>query len=109
MSSRNFFGAAITGAAILYPAALFAARPLVVDDARPVAEQNVQISLGFTHTVPEKGGRDQQWPVITAGVGVFKNLELGLTIQRTHTDLEGEAPVSGFQDLHLYSKYNFVQ
>ena len=87
----------------------FAARPLVVDDARPVAEQNVQVSLGIIQTVPEKGGRDQQLPVITVGYGVYKNLEAGLTIQRTHTDLKGEAPVSGFQDLHLYTKYNFVQ
>ena len=87
----------------------FAARPLVVDDARPVAEQNVQISLGITQTVPEKGGRDQQWPVITVGYGVYQNLEAGLTIQRTHTDLKGEAPLSGFEDLHLYTKYNFVQ
>lgn len=109
MSLRGVLAGAIIAAAVFSSASAFAARPLVVDDARPVAENNVQISLGITQTVPEKGGRDQQWPVITAGVGVYKNLELGLTIQRTHTDLEGEAPVSGFQDLHLYSKYNFVQ
>jgi hypothetical protein len=105
---------AITFAALILPSvflsdAAFAARPLVVDDARPVAEQNVQISVGFTHTVPENGGRDQQLPEVTAGVGVYKNLELGMTIDRTNTDLKREAPVRGFEDLHLYSKYNFVQ
>ena len=46
---------------------------------------------------------------MTLGFGVLKNLELGLTLDRTNTDLRGESPVSGFEDLHLYSKYNFVE
>ncbi len=87
----------------------FAGRPLVVDDARPVAEGNVQFSFGLVQSLPEKGGRDQQFPVITGSYGAYKNLEVGLTIQRTNTDLKGEAPVRGFQDLHLFTKYNFVE
>jgi hypothetical protein len=100
---------AFTSLYIFLSQAAFAARPLVVDDARPVAENNVQFSIGFTHTVPEKGGLDQQAPAMTLGVGVLKGLELGLTLDRTNTDLKGEAPVRGFEDLHLYSKYNFVE
>ena len=87
----------------------FAGRPLVVDDARPVAEGNVQFTFGLVQSLPEKGGRDQQFPVMTGSYGVVKNLEAGLTIQRTNTDLKGEAPVRGFQDLHLFTKYNFVE
>src|SRR5205814_4880741 len=67
---------------ILLSQAAFAGRPLVVDDARPVAEKNVQFSIGFTHTVPQNGGLDQQAPAMTLGFGVVKNLELGLTLDR---------------------------
>ncbi|HTM06907.1 MAG TPA: hypothetical protein VL754_00815 [Verrucomicrobiae bacterium] len=100
---------AFTSLYIFLSQAAFAARPLVVDDARPVAENNVQFSIGFTHTVPEKGGLDQQAPTMTLGFGVVKDLELGLTLDRINTDLKGESPARGFEDLHLYSKYNFVE
>lgn len=109
MFLKEGFFTALLSAFVCIAADAFAARPLVVDDARPVAQNNVQISLGIVQTVPEKGGRDQQLPVITAGVGVYKNLEAGLTIQRTNTDLNGESPVRGFEDLHLYTKYNFIE
>jgi hypothetical protein len=100
---------AFTSLYIFLSQAGFAARPLVVDDARPVAEGNVQFAFGLVHTVPEKGGRDQQFPSMTLSGGVYKNLELGLAIDRTNTDLKGESPVRGFEDLHLTSKYNFVE
>jgi hypothetical protein len=109
MQPRNTVAAAIVLAAVFHPMHVRAARPLVVDDARPVAEHNVQFSIGFTHTVPENGGLDQQAPAMTLGVGVVKNLELGLTLDRINTDLKGDPPVRGFEDLHLYSKYNFVE
>ncbi|HEY1374802.1 MAG TPA: DUF5777 family beta-barrel protein [Candidatus Binatia bacterium] len=101
--------AAFLFAVVSCGSAAFAARPLVVDDAAPVAEDNLQLVAGFVHTVPENGGRDQQWPAISASYGAYKNLEAGITIQRTNTDLKGEAPVRGFQDLHLFTKYNFVE
>jgi hypothetical protein len=106
---KEVFFTALLSAFVCIATDAFAARPLVVDDARPVAQNNVQISLGIVQTVPEKGGRDQQAPAMTLGFGVLKNLELGLTLDRTNTDLKGESPVSGFEDLHLYSKYNFVE
>lgn len=109
MFLKEVFFTALLSAFVCFAGDTFAARPLVVDDARPVAQNNVQISLGIIQAVPEKGGRDQQLPVITAGVGVYKNLEAGLTIQRTNTDLKGESPVRGFEDLHLYTKYNFIE
>jgi hypothetical protein len=101
--------AALLVAIVCFSGEVFAGRPLVVDDAHPVEERNVQLVWGFIHTVPEKGGRDQQVPAISASYGAYKNLETGMTIQRTNTDLKGEAPVRGFQDLHLFTKYKFIE
>ncbi|HKA34427.1 MAG TPA: hypothetical protein VKH64_14510 [Candidatus Binatia bacterium] len=107
--NRGLAFAALLCAVVCCGSEVFAGRPLVVDDAHPVEEGNVQLVWGFIHTVPEKGGRDQQLPAISASYGAYKNLETGLTIQRTDTDLKGESPVRGFQDLHLFSKYKFVE
>ena len=87
---------------------VFSGRPLVIDDARTVAEGNFEFELGLVQSLPEKGGRDQQFPVMAATYGLYKGLEVGLGIQRTNTDLKGDPPVSGFQDLHLAAKYNFL-
>ena len=86
----------------------FSARPLVIDDARTVAEGNFEFELGLVQSLPEKGGRDQQFPVMAATYGLYKGLEVGMGIQRTNTDFKGDPPVSGFQDLHLAAKYNFL-
>ncbi len=107
--NRGRLGAAILSAAVFYAGELLAGRPLVVDDAHPVEAGNVQLVWGFTHSIPSNSGRDQQVPAISASYGVYKNLEAGLSIQRTNTDLKGEAPVRGFQDLHLFTKYRFVE
>jgi hypothetical protein len=101
--------AALLCAAVCHSGELFAGRPLVVDDAPTVAAGNVELEFGFTHTVPEKGGRDQQFPIMTATYGLIKDLEVGLGIQRTNTDLRGERPVRGLQDLNLNAKYDFLK
>ena len=93
---------------LLYSSPVFAGRPLVIDDARPVAEGNFEFELGFVQSLPEKGGRDQQFPVMAATYGLFKGLEVGVGIQRTNTDVKRDPPVEGFQDLHLATKYNFL-
>lgn len=86
----------------------FGGRPLVIDDARPVAEGNLEFELGLVQSLPEQGGRDQQFPVMAATYGLFKGLEVGLGIQRTNTAVKRDSPVEGFQDLHLATKYNFL-
>jgi len=93
---------------LLYSPPAFAGRPLVIDDARPVAEGNFEFELGLVQSLPENGGRDRQFPVMAATYGLYKGLEVGLGIQRTNTDLKGDPPVEGFQDLHLAAKYNFL-
>jgi hypothetical protein len=93
---------------LLYSSPVFGGRPLFIDDARPVAEGNFEFELGLAQSLPEKGGRDQQFPVMAATYGLYKGLEVGLGIQRTNTDRKGDPPVEGFQDLHLATKYNFL-
>jgi Putative MetA-pathway of phenol degradation len=92
---------------LIWSSPAFAGRPLVVDDARIVAEGYVEVEFGLVQSLPENGGRDQQWPVMAATYGLYKNLEVGLGIQRANTDLKGEAPFSGFQDLNFAAKYDF--
>ena len=94
--------------ALLYSLPAFSGRPLVIDDARTVAEGNFEFEMGMVQSLPEKGGRDQQFPVVAATYGLYKGLEVGVGIQRTNTDLKGDAPVRGFQDLNLAAKYDFL-
>ena len=107
MNRRQVF-AALLCAAVCHSGEVFAGRPLVVDDALTVAADNIEVEFGFTHTLPEKGGRDQQFPIMAATYGVIKDLEVGLTIQRTNTDLKKYKSLSGFQDLNLNAKYDFL-
>jgi hypothetical protein len=106
--NRGLVFAALLCAAVCHSGEVFAGRPLVVDDALTVAAGNIELEFGFTHTLPEKGGRDQQFPIMAATYGVIKDLEVGLTIQRTNTDLKKQPSLSGFQDLNLNAKYDFV-
>ena len=48
----------------LYPSSLFAGRPLVIDDATPVAKGHVELEVGLSHSQPHDGGREQKWPVL---------------------------------------------
>lgn len=93
---------------LLHPAPVFSGRPLVVDDARTIDVEDVQFELGLVQSQPEKGGREQAWPGMTLTYGLFKNLEVGLGIQRVNSDPKGEPPVRGFEDLHLAAKYTFL-
>jgi hypothetical protein len=93
---------------LLYSLPVFGGRPLVIDDARTVAEGNFEFELGLVQSLPEQGGRDQQFPVMAATYGLYKGLEVGVGIQRTNTDVKGDPPIEGFQDLHLATKYNFL-
>lgn len=106
--NRRLVSAALVWAALCHSAVVFAGRPLVIDDAPTVATGNIELEFGFTHTLPEKGGRDQQFPIIAATYGVIKGLEVGLAIQRTNTDLKKHSPLRGFQDLNLNAKYDFL-
>ena len=92
-----------------YPERCFAGRPLVVDDFRPVAEGIWEFEWGLAGSWAQEGGRELDLPVMTLTYGVFKGLDFGLNIQRFNSDARGEAPIQGFQDLHLMSKYNFLE
>ena len=83
----------------------FAGRPLTIDDAAPVAKGQFELEVGFAHSRPEEGGREQRFPVIGLSYGLFEDLELGVAIQRINVDEKREPPVKGFEDLHLTAKY----
>lgn len=85
-----------------------AGRPLTIDDAAPVPPGHLEIEAGFSHGLPDGGGRNLNWPILTATYGVFNRLEFGLALQRTNQDAPQAAPTKGFEDLHLTAKYKFM-
>lgn len=94
---------------LFYPSSSFAGRPLVIDDAKPVAEGYFELELGLIQAQPEKGGREQRLPVMALSLGLVEGLEFGLNVQRVNSDLKGDPPTRGFEDLHLATKYNFLE
>jgi outer membrane putative beta-barrel porin/alpha-amylase len=93
---------------LLHPSPVSSGRPLVVDDARTVDVEDVQFELGIVQGQPEHGGREQAWPAMALTYGLYKNLEVGLGIQRIDSDPKGEPPARGFEDLHIAAKYDFL-
>ncbi len=91
-------------ASLCFPVIADAGRPLVIDDAPPVAPGNLEVELGFSQAQPHGGGRDQAGPVATVAYGLIDRIELGLSIQRINQDSRNEAPLKGFEDLHLTTK-----
>jgi hypothetical protein len=98
----TFFGASA------FPTPAFAGRPLVIDDAAPVAKSHFELELGFAQRKPFEGGRDQSWPVTMLAYGLLDELEIGLGIQRINQNLSGASKTRGFEDLHLNAKYRFL-
>lgn len=88
-------------------AAVFAGRPLTIDDATPVATGQLELELGFFHGRPDGGGRDQRGPVLAVTYGAFQQLEIGLAMQRINRNGPGAGPTHGFEDLHFNAKYKF--
>lgn len=93
---------------LIEAAVAYAGRPLTIDDVAPVATGQLEIELGFYPGLPNRGGRDQKWPVAAVTYGVFEQLEVGLAIQRINQDGPGTAPTRGFEDLHFNAKYKFL-
>jgi hypothetical protein len=91
-----------------YGARPLGGRPLLTDDASAVDTGDMQIELGFSIEQPHGGGRQQGFPVIGLAYGLVDGLEVGLAIQRINSDARGEAPVEGFEDLHLVPKFQFL-
>ena len=85
-----------------------AGRPLVVDDAEPVALNHLELEIGFAYSRPVGGGRDQKLPALTLTYGIIHNLELGLAITRVNQDFPKEPPLRGFEDLHIAAKYRLI-
>jgi hypothetical protein len=81
------------------PKVSLAGRPLVVDDAAPVAVGHVEVEIGLSHTRLYGGGRQQALPTITMAYGIIDKLEIGLGIQRVNHNQRGDARVKGFEDL----------
>lgn len=90
------------------PFSAWSGRPLVVDDAMEVSRGHIELELGRSHVKPDRGGREQKFPVIAVGFGLYERLEGGFSIQRANDDRKGSRPVKGFEDLHLTSKYRFL-
>ena len=86
-----------------------AGRPLVVDDAAPVAVGHVEVEIGLSHTRVHGGGRQQAVPTLTTAYGIIDRLEIGLGIQRVNHDQGGDAPLRGFEDLHLLTKFTVIE
>jgi len=86
-----------------------AGRPLVVDDAAPVAAGHVEVEIGLSRTRAHGGGREQALPIITVAYGIIDMLEIGLGIQRVNHDPRGESPTRGFEDLHLLTKFSVIE
>jgi hypothetical protein len=87
----------------------FAGRPLLVDDAGTVEPGHIEVELGVSHSRPAGGGREQALPEMMIAYGVIEWLEIGLGIQRANDDERGEAPVRGFEDLHLATKFSIIK
>jgi hypothetical protein len=105
----NIFSAAcLMLYALAIPSSVLAGRPLVIDDANPVLEKHVELELGLAHIRPHDGGREQRFPIIGVTYGLHERLELGVGIQRANDDGKESAPVKGFEDLHLTSKFKFL-
>lgn len=88
---------------------VLAGRPLLVDDAAPVAVGHVELEIGLSHTRLRGGGRQQALPTITMAYGIIDRIEIGLGIQRVNHDQGGDAPVRGFEDLHLLTKFSVIE
>ncbi|HXG50235.1 MAG TPA: transporter [candidate division Zixibacteria bacterium] len=84
-------------------------RPLVVDDAAPVAPGGLEVELGLYHGRPDGGGRDRRWPTVAVAYGLVEGLEIGLGLQRVSQDMSGASPVDGFEDLRLAAKYRIAE
>ena len=83
--------------------------PLVVDDAKPVDAGFWKFDWVMALSQPEKRARELDLPIMALTYGVIKGLDFGIGIQRIKSDASGEASIQGFQDLHLASKFNFIE
>ena len=86
-----------------------AGRPLVVDDAAPVAAGHVEVEIGLSHTRLDGGSRHLALPIIATGYGIIDKLEIGLGIQRVNHHQRGEARVRGLEDLRLLTKFSVIE
>jgi hypothetical protein len=96
------------GAIIFAQSNSFAGRPLVVDDAAPVAPSHFELELAFAQGRSYGGGREQHLPGGNFAYGVLDGLEIGAGIRRVNKNAKGSSPTEGFEDLHLHTKYRFL-
>jgi len=106
---RSLIALMLAAGTTFFSSSVFAGRPLVVDDASPVAPDYLQLELSLSGGRPQPGGRELEWPVIGVKYGLYPNLEVGMAIQRVESDSSTEPSVKGFEDLHLTTKYRIVK
>jgi hypothetical protein len=80
--------------------------PYINDDAEPTAEGTVEVNMFATGTMAAGGNGEQVG--VNASYGIAKNLEFGTTIATGFTQVPGSADVSGFGDVQLGLKYQFI-
>lgn len=92
----------------LFHAQGFCGRPLVIDDAQPVAPGQVETEAGLSFARPATGGRDHGIPSLAVAYGLARDWEVGLGLQRASVDRKKEEPIVGWNDLHVTAKYNWL-
>jgi hypothetical protein len=92
-----------------FPSGVLGDLPLVVDDAKPVADGYWRFDWVMALSQPQKGARELDLPILALTYGIFKRLDFGIGIQRIKSDASGDASIQGFQDLHLASKFNLIE
>jgi hypothetical protein len=93
---------------LVWTSPAFAGRPLVVDDAKPVAQGAWELEFGLAHTQAQDDSREETLPAMALTYGVLKGLDFGLSLQHALTYPQGDMSVHGLRDLHLMSKYSLV-
>ena len=104
---------------VVLPAAVFAARPLITDDAGTVGKGTFQVELGFEvsgHRADDDGvvtKKDASSATSTLSYGILDNLDvlLGVPYQKTKMREDGETVYDedGIADLTLEAKWRFFE
>lgn len=104
---------------VLLPAAAFAARPLITDDAGTVGKGTFQVELGFEmsdHRTDDDGvvtREDTSSATATLSYGLLENLDvlLGMPYEKTKVREDGETVHNedGIADLTLEAKWRFFE
>ncbi|HOW54987.1 MAG TPA: transporter [Syntrophorhabdaceae bacterium] len=104
---------------LLFPAAAFAARPLITDDTGTLGKGKFQVELGFEasdHRTDDEGAVTREYGTsvtTTVSYGLLDNLDilLGAPWEKTRIREDGETVhnENGFADVTLEAKWRFFE